>query len=821
MIPNSKILLYISICLIFGLSLGCIGGKEQDPSVLNNKLIFEEEELFQRISKISNSPLLEVYKDVRAKLDILHASDNAIKSQQDCHEIVEKIVVMSYLRENTQNLASNAVQLEHKISSIRDLLKQNRTEAEKIKSIIDKEISFNVENVSGIISKNNSDLNAWRNRRNEKFMYSNEDESFLYFCEDAEKQYAIISREIKKIEDLENFMLNKIEPQIKSLIEHNHNELSDIKANIVELEGILKKIKSLPVSQEVFNNRKNDLLATFNEEIILSIQTLIDEKKQYPDFENKINVDINKLKHDAEIYLRSMSEFELGDLYKYLQEDIKQRTLNLKPQIDGEIKKIDDTFKEYSSLLNQTFDLWKKNEALYSEATDAVEEIKKMNRVDELVFYKNIKLVEAFIFTFRENGFPKNINNLSSKQEFLEKALTKSRVSLDSFKEESIGAKNQASIKLEVEKFNQRKLQVQSEIKNIQSVLLAPLTSGYAYPKEEKELLLKRINFFLQGIDNMSKQSLINEHTYIKNQFQSLKGKIKWTPGARHSKFSNIYATEEQNVWASDPGYSFDEPGTSNLSTHWQPGARHPNYPHVYAGNSKQTWLPDPGYTSSYDNDLNPKWTSGATHPKQKHLHASAIEGKWELEPGYVVTNQPQKVEDYIVVWREGINHPNNRGIVSAKKEGEWNLRDGWKWVSSEPGDLRTQWVPGSKNDAFPHIHAGNEPNRWVPDDGYKFVSLLDDGDLSVVWTPGLISADGKRRAREEEGRFENKRDCGACRNGYKYRMENCTQCGKTGKARKYGIFVTDEPCPTCKGAKRVKVNYPCERCDGEGSYWP
>ena len=145
--------------------------------------------------------------------------------------------------------------------------------------------------------------------------------------------------------------------------------------------------------------------------------------------------------------------------------------------------------------------------------------------------------------------------------------------------------------------------------------------------QNEKELLLKRINFFLQGIDNMSKQSLINEHTYIKNQFQSLKGKIKWTPGARHSKFSNIYATEEQNVWASDPGYSFDEPGTSNLSTHWQPGARHPNYPHVYAGNSKQTWLPDPGYTSSYDNDLNPKWTSGATHPKQKHLHASAIEG--------------------------------------------------------------------------------------------------------------------------------------------------------------------------------------------------
>lgn len=96
--------------------------------------------------------------------------------------------------------------------------------------------------------------------------------------------------------------------------------------------------------------------------------------------------------------------------------------------------------------------------------------------------------------------------------------------------------------------------------------------------------------------------------------------------------------------------------------------------------------------------------------------------------------------------------------------------------------------APNQKK-AFSHIHAGNEPNRWIPDDGYKFVSSLDDGDLSVVWTPGLISADGKRRAREEEGRFENKRDCGACRNGYKYRMENCTQCGKTGKARKYGFL--------------------------------
>lgn len=818
---SGRMLLFIINCLIFCCSLGCIGNKEQDPSVLNNKLIFMEEELFQRISKISNSSLLEVYNDVRTKLENLHNSDDAIKTQLDCHEIVEKIVVMSYLRENTQNLASNAVQLEHKISSIRDVLKQNRTEAEKIKSIIDKEISFNVENVSGIISKNNSDLNAWRNRRNEKFMYSKEDETFIYFCEDAEKQYAIISREIKKIEDLENFMLNKIEPQIKSLIEHNHNELSDIKANIVELEGIFKKIKSLPVSQEVFNNRKNDLLATFNEEIILSIQTLIDEKKQYPDFENKINVDINKLKHDAEIYLRSMSEFELGDLYKYLQEDIKQRTLTLKPQIDGEIKQIDDTFKEYSSLLNQTFDLWKKNEALYNEASDAFEGIKQMDELDEFVFSKNVGLAEDFILKFRENDILKKINSLFTKKELLQKSLVNSRAYLEDLKGEFILAKEDAMVKLEAEKLNQNKLQIQSEIKKIKNELLSPVTPGYSRPKQETELLVKQIDRFLQSIDNMSKPMLFNEHTNLKNQFQKLQNKVSWIPGARHPKYPNIFASKKQNIWASDPGYSFDEPGTSNLSTHWQPGSRHPNYPHIYAGNSKQTWLPDPGYTSSYDNDLNPKWTSGAKHPKQKHLHASATEGKWELEPGYVVTNQPQKVEDYIVVWREGINHPNNHGIVSAKKEGEWSLRIGWKWVSSEPGDLRTQWVPGSKNDAFPHIHAGNEPNRWIPDDGYKFVSSLDDGDLSVVWTSGLISADGKRRAREKEGRFENKRDCLSCRNGYKYRMEKCTKCGKTGKARKYGIFVTDEPCPTCKGAKRVKVNYPCERCDGEGSYWP
>ena len=137
-----------------------------------------------------------------------------------------------------------------------------------------------------------------------------------------------------------------------------------------------------------------------------------------------------------------------------------QRTLTLKPQIDGEIKKIDDTFKEYSSLLNQTFDLWKKNEALYNEASDAFEGIKQMDELDEFVFSKNVGLAEDFILKFRENDISKKINSLFTKKELLQKSLVNSRAYLEDLKGEFILAKEDAMVKLEAEKisckFNQR-----------------------------------------------------------------------------------------------------------------------------------------------------------------------------------------------------------------------------------------------------------------------------------------------------------------------------------------------------------------------------
>ena len=289
-----------------------------------------------------------------------------------------------------------------------------------------------------------------------------------------------------------------------------------------------------------------------------------------------------------------------------------------------------------------------------------------------------------------------------------------------------------------------------------------------------------------------------------------------WTIGTRHPTRAHVFASLQngKEVWDCDPGYVWVEPNSHNLDCRWSPGRRHPDHPHISAGQIEGTWVPDPGYKARWNGDLDPRWTAGTRHPTKPHVFATDEERTWDADPGYWFVN-PGKGSDLTVVWTPGRAHPSYRGLVSAEQEGQWKTNAGWSFVNPGTSDLRTKWNPGCRLQNWPHVHASETEGQWNPDEGYSWVSTANDGDFSVQWTPGKVSSDGMRRAKQREGQFETKRRCGACTNGWKTKTERCPGCRGTGKVA-FGL-----PCPKCNGNKRIQTRSICTRCNGTGSYWP
>ena len=230
----------------------------------------------------------------------------------------------------------------------------------------------------------------------------------------------------------------------------------------------------------------------------------------------------------------------------------------------------------------------------------------------------------------------------------------------------------------------------------------------------------------------------------------------RWTPGARHPAHPHIHASNEERTWTNDPGYEFVDlsPGSTNFSVRWKPGLGDSAHPNVTSGRTEGTWIPDAGYTARWNGDLDPRWTPGARHPVHPHVFAVATERTWDADPGYGFVS-PGTNSDLSVRWEPGRRHPFQKGIAASEEEGRWDLLPGWTWIRPGTSDLSTRWVPGAAKPGAPHVHASETAGTWVPDDGYKFRSMANDGDFSVVWTPGLVTSDGRRRATWREGQFE------------------------------------------------------------------
>ncbi|MBR1836562.1 MAG: hypothetical protein IJ783_04680 [Kiritimatiellae bacterium] len=295
----------------------------------------------------------------------------------------------------------------------------------------------------------------------------------------------------------------------------------------------------------------------------------------------------------------------------------------------------------------------------------------------------------------------------------------------------------------------------------------------------------------------------------------------EWTIGERHPERPHVFASREngKDVWDCDPGYVWDEPGSRNLDCHWTAGRRHPDHEGIESAQQEGRWnaLPGWAFVNPGTSDLRTRWVPGSRYPGKPHIHASGDKWKWSADPGYDFDEYNSS--NLSVHWKPGIWHATAKGVVSASREGYWKVADGWRFVSSGAAertsetDLSARWLRGAAKPGWPHVHAGDDENKWSADDGYVWVNPNANDDFSVRWSPGWISPDGQRRAKQQEGRFETKRDCPNCENGYKTRKFRCRTCQGSGR------FLFGD-CPRCDGTGKETERTRCTACGGAGWRW-
>lgn len=291
-----------------------------------------------------------------------------------------------------------------------------------------------------------------------------------------------------------------------------------------------------------------------------------------------------------------------------------------------------------------------------------------------------------------------------------------------------------------------------------------------------------------------------------------------WTPGMRHPTWPHVVASGKEKVWDSDPGYEWASSEKADFSVRWKPGLRHPDHEGIESAQQEGKWslLPGWAWVNPGTSDLRTRWVSGARYPGKPHIHASDNKWKWSADDGYDFDDYNSS--NLSVHWESGSWHSRYSGVIASRQEGYWETAAGWKFVvlgpsvRNESSDLRAQWVPGKWHPTQPHVFSSQNENRWSCEEGYTFVNP-SGSDLSVRWTPGWVSPDGQKRAKQQEGRFEQKRDCSSCENGYKIHWKRCEICNGSGR------FLFGD-CPRCEGIGKIQNKTFCTNCNGVGWKW-
>jgi hypothetical protein len=93
--------------------------------------------------------------------------------------------------------------------------------------------------------------------------------------------------------------------------------------------------------------------------------------------------------------------------------------------------------------------------------------------------------------------------------------------------------------------------------------------------------------------------------------------------------------------------------------------------------------------------------------------------------------------------WSPGARNSAWPHVVASSREDEWQPEDGYAWTDPEyPAIWSVRWKPGLKSRRWPHVHAAWKEGRWHPDDCYDWRGNSPaTTNMAVVWTAGCASS--------------------------------------------------------------------------------
>ncbi|MBE6405936.1 MAG: hypothetical protein E7040_07945 [Lentisphaerae bacterium] len=197
-------------------------------------------------------------------------------------------------------------------------------------------------------------------------------------------------------------------------------------------------------------------------------------------------------------------------------------------------------------------------------------------------------------------------------------------------------------------------------------------------------------------------------------------------------------------------------------------------------------------------------WTVGRVHPQNSNLIADSSEGNWICKkPGYKWTSGSN------IEWQSGVTHPDNSNLKSGSTADQWICTiPGYVWT----GGTNYEWRAGQTSDRYPHWVSVERIGYWKPQDGYRKKDSSAEGLSELVWNPGVLSNDKKRKAAQTEGNWLYKTSCGSCGgDGKVSTRSDCWTCNGSGKVE------STTSCSSCDGTGRRSSSRNCYSCSGRG----
>lgn len=811
----------VGLCLLLGLvpfligGCGEQGGLEQDIAALNSKLVVMEVALSERIAALSPAAVDEARQTMTNMLGEAHAAVLGLPQTDAAHVIAVFETLARFRKDVAQSGTAVSNALTAATNARREACMATNALGSVIAGLSTRQWLDFFDGFAGKTRETDSLLSGWRKQRLEK-MENREFVTFPAFYDAAAERYAACGRWIDDAAAKQRKILKEVLPEARAAASNVMAKAGDVLLEHGHADEAIAQLRTIQADPVMVEAAREKAVGIFDGEIMDAVRAMAkwsDKERKFPSATREM-IGKFSLRADALEANASKCAIEHAD---YMPEQCWQEAEKAAADSRADGDKVLAELKVFESgMAELQAEVKEMADAVFS-ARNAADWIRAMATVDEEKMVAHMAEIDAVGKQLETSKAVLRRKAIDEKRLAVEAELQEAREKLDSAEQKLIAATNKALSDEKAVKWEAEKRQMREKLSQIAQELGKDPPPGYTRPGSKVVMVMMAIDKVLAEMDSpdMSESALRLAVDKVQNDVKDIESRTQWTIGTRHPAKPHIHAAMEngKGVWSPDPGYAFDDYGeNSDLSVHWESGQRHPDHSRVSSGSKEGTWDPAPGYKARWKGDLDPVWSPGERHPDFPHIHAGERERIWVNDPGYAF-NAPN-TKDLSVHWEPGASHPSFEGIGAARQEGYWYALPGWEFVHPGTSDLRARWVPGARCQDWPHIHASDEKWNWHPDDGYTWINSGKKDDFSVRWTPGSISADGKRRAGNYEGAFETRHRCSHCTEGYTTGWQKCNLCNGTGEA----LYRTQ--CPRCFGTRQLKATMLCTHCNGTGWIW-